>query len=141
MLKTIITAAENFCIHQIKEEHKLSDDITQMRTLIAYIDIETLDSEKHRVYLGAQHGFVQKVSMLLLEEDESDEDTLTDMILELSNMIVGSAKVIAEEENENPFIIGTPNFEKNDLFDVEYDQAKVVIVDNNKMIIAIKELG
>jgi len=140
MLKTIITAAENFCIHQIREKHTLSDNINQTRTLIAYIDVETLDSKKHRVYLGAAQGFVQRVSMLFLEEDESDEETLMDMTLELSNLIIGSAKVIAEEENENPFTIGTPSFEKNDIFDIEYDQAKVVMIENDEMIIAIKEL-
>ncbi len=140
MLEPIIVAAENFCIHQLRVKHKLSDELTQTRTLIAYIDIETSDSIKHRVYLAAQENFIQRVSMLYLEEDESDKETLTDMILELANLVIGSAKVLAEEEDKNPFTISTPNFEKLDIFDYEYDQSKVISVENDEMILAIKEL-
>jgi len=141
ILNTITTAAENFCIHQIREKHSVSDNLTKSRTLIAYIDIETLDSVKHRVYLGAQMAFAQRVSKLFLEEDESDEETLTDMMLETANLIVGSAKVLAEEEDTNPFTISTPFFEKNDVFDFEYDKAKTISVGDDEMILAIKELS
>lgn len=140
MLKTIITAAENFCIHQIRVNHEVSDNVIKTRTLIAYIDIETLESKKHRVYLGADQGFAQRISKLYLDEDESDDETLTDMMIETANLIVGSAKVIAEEQNENSFVITTPHFDKIDLFDLEYDNAKVIIIEEDKMIIAIKEL-
>ena len=141
MLKTIIEASENFCIHQIRVPHIIHDDISQMRTLIAYIDIERQeDGKKHRVYLGAVPSFAQRVSTLFLEEDESDEETLIDMMLETANLIVGSAKVIAEESNNNLFIIKTPHFEKINQFDFDYDQAKVIKVEGDEMIIAIKEL-
>lgn len=142
MLNTIIEASENFCIHQIRVPHVIIDTITKERTLIAYIDIETqLDNKNHRVYLGAVPAFVQRISTLFLEEDESDEDTLIDMMLETANLIVGSAKVIAEELGENPFTIKTPHFEKIDNFDMQYDLAKVVKIENDEMIIAIKELS
>ncbi|MCF6310719.1 MAG: chemotaxis protein CheX [Sulfurimonas sp.] len=141
MLKTIIEASQNFCIHQIRVPHEIHDDISQIRTLIAYIDIETIDGKVHRVYIGATPSFAQRISTLYLEEDDSDEETLKDIILETTNLIVGSAKVIAEESNENPFVIRTPYFEKIDLFDFDYDQAKVIKVENDEMIIAIKELS
>jgi len=141
MLKTIIEASENFCIHQIRVPHEIHDNVSKMRTLIAYIDIETLDKINHRVYLGASPSFAQRISTLYLEEDESDEETLIDMMLETTNQIVGSAKVIAEEENINPFVISTPHFEKIDLFDFDYDQVKVIKVEGDEMIIAIKELS
>jgi len=140
MLNIIIEASQNFCLHQIRLPHELHDNVTQMRTLIAYIDIETLDSKKYRVYIGASLSFAQRISTLLLEEDESDEETLVDMILETANLIVGSAKVIAEERDTNPFVIGTPHFEKIDNFDFQYDKAKVLKVEDDEMIIAIKEL-
>jgi len=140
MLNIIVEASQNFCLHQIRVPHEVHDNVTQMRTLIAYIDIETLDGKKYRVYIGASLSFAQRISTLLLEEDESDEDTLVDMILETANMIVGSAKVIAEERDTNPFIISTPHFEKIDYFDFQYDQAKVLKVEDDEMIIAIKEL-
>ncbi|MEA3330510.1 MAG: chemotaxis protein CheX [Campylobacterota bacterium] len=141
MLKTIIEASENFCIHQIREPYQVSDDIAKSRTLIAYIDIDTHNAQKFRVYIASDSKFMQRVSKLFLEEDDSDEETLIDMTLETANLIVGSAKVIAEEENINLYNIGTPHFLKIDSFDFEYDQAKVIKVEDDEMIIAIKELS
>ncbi len=140
MLKTIIQASENFCIHQIRIPHTVSDGINKKRTLIAYIDIDDANDRKYRVYLASEVSFMQRISKLFLEEDESDEETLIDMTLETTNLIVGSSKVIAEEADENPYTIGTPHFEKIDNFDFEYDEAKVIKVENDEMIIAIKEL-
>ena len=140
MLKTIIQASENFCIHQIRAPHVLSDAITKTRTLIAYIDIDTQSGQKHRVYIASDSKFMQRVSKLFLEEDESDEETLIDMTLETANLIIGSAKVIAEEANENTYTIGTPHFEKFDIFDFEYDQAKLLQIEDDTLIVAIKEL-
>jgi len=140
MLNTIIQATENFCVHQIRVPHTISDEIPKDRTLIAYIDIEMQEEAKsHRVYLGACPNFAQRISTLFLEEDESDEETLRDMMLETANLIVGSAKVISEEST-NPFIIKTPHFEKIDTFDFDFDEAKLVKVEDDKMIIAIKEI-
>ena len=140
MLNTIITASENFCIHQIREPYEVHDNIIKTRTLIAYIDIETLNSTTHRVYLAVMPSFAQRVSTLLLEEDNSDENTLIDMTLETTNLIVGSAKVLSEELGDNPFTIKIPHFEKIDVFDFNYDEAKVIKVMDDEMIIAIKEL-
>jgi hypothetical protein len=140
MLNIIIEASQNFCIHQIRAPHEIVDNITKMRTVIAYIDIETLNGKKHRVYVGATPSFAQRISTLLLEEDESDEDTLIDMILETTNLIVGSAKVLAENIDDYAYTMSTPHFEKIDSFDFVYDQAKVLRVENDEMIIAIKEL-
>lgn len=140
MLTTIIEASENFCTHQIQTPHTLSDDIIQTRTLIAYIDIDTLSGEKHRVYIASDANFMQRISKLFLEEDESDEETLMDMALETTNLIVGSAKVIAEETNNESYTIGTPYFEKFDIFDCQYDQAKLLQVENDILIVAIKKI-
>jgi len=141
MLKTIVEASENFCIHQIRQPHELNNKISNKRTLIAYIDIDASDGKKHRVYVASDSNFMQRVSKLFLEEDDSDEETLIDMALETTNLIVGSAKVIAEEQDENPYTINTPHFEKIDIFDFEYDQAKVIKVENDELIVAIKELN
>ena len=140
MLKTIIRASENFCIHQIRLPYKIKKSVSKKRTLIAYIDIDTNDKRRHRVYIASERGLVQMVSQLFLEEDESDEETLIDMLLETTNLIVGSAKVIAEEENENTYTISTPHFEKIDVFNFAYDDARTIKVKNDEMIIAIKEL-
>jgi len=138
MLSTIITATEHFCTHQIQSEYTINDGISKTRTLIAYIDIDTNRGQRHRVYIACDKNFIQTVATLFLDEEESDEETLMDMTLETANLIVGSAKVLAEN-NEITYTINTPCFEKTGLFDFEYDQAKVVSVGDSELIIAIKE--
>ncbi|WP_373071116.1 chemotaxis protein CheX [Sulfurimonas sp.] len=139
MFNNIIKAAENFCIHQIRSEYTTNEELNKDRTLIAYIDIDANSGEKHRVYIIAEKAFVQKVSYIFLEEEESDDETLHDMLLETTNLIVGSAKVLAEESDES-YNINTPFFEKDGNFDFEYDSLKSFIIDDSKLSIAIKEL-
>jgi len=141
MLKTIQTASENFCIHQIRVKHQIDNSISKKKTLIAYIDINTQNSKIYRVYIASDESFMQRISYLFLEEEKSDEETLIDMTLETANLIIGSAKVIAEEENKNPYTIGTPHFEKFGEFDFEVDQAKTIKIENDEFTIAIKELN
>lgn len=141
MLSTIQKAAENFCIHQIRVAHKTNDGTSKKRTLIAYIDIDTQDNKKFRVYIASDEAFMQRVSLLFLEEEKSDEETLIDMTLETANLIIGSAKVLAEEENINPYTISTPHFEKISEFDLEVDDVKTIVVENDELTIAIKELN
>ena len=140
MLTTILQASENFCIHQIREEFSVIDGLTKKRTLIAFIDITRTDDAKYRVYIASDEAFMQRVSFLFLEEDESDEETLIDMTLETANLIIGSAKVIAEETNVNPYTISTPHFEKIATFDFDIDDAKTLKVGEDEITIAIKEL-
>ena len=141
MLKTVEIAAENFCIHQIRENHTVTEGVSKKKTFIAYIDIETFDSKKHRVYIASDTNFMQKISKLFLEEDESDEETLIDMTLETANLIIGSAKVIAEELNKNPYTISTPHFVKIDTFDLEFDEIKSIQLTKEETItVAIKEI-
>lgn len=140
MLQTIEEASKNFCIHQIRQPHHIEDGLTQKRTFIAYIDIQTQENKTYRAYIASEQGFMQRVSMIFLQEEESDEETLIDMTLETANLIVGSAKVIAQDSNKDSYTIGTPKFEKFDFFDFEYDEAKTFKVENDKISIAIKEL-
>ena len=140
MLTTIKKAIENFCIHQIRESHSVSEGFSKKRTLIAYIDIEAKDTTKHRVYIASDEAFMQRVSYLFLEEEKSDEKTLIDMTLETANLIIGSAKVIAEELAQNPYTIGTPHFIKIGFFDLEHDNAHTIKINKDEITIAIKEL-
>jgi len=140
MLKTISEALEKFCEHQIRSPHSMHEGIFKEKTIITYIDIETLKGEVYRVYIASEINFMQKISTLFLEEDKSDEETLIDVALETTNLIVGSAKVISEETNNNPYTISTPHFSKIAIFNFEYDQAKHASIENDKMAIAIKEL-
>jgi len=140
MLNTLQEAAENFCSHQIGTTCKTRETPADKKVFIAYIDIQTNSGSKNRVYIASDTDFIQRVSKLFLEEEESDEETLKDMTLETANLIVGSAKVIAEQL-ELPYTIGTPHFEKFDQFNFDYDEIKVICIDNDELIIAVKELN
>ena len=139
MLNSLKEAAENFCTHQIGASCEIKDAPTDKRTLIAYIDVESQNGSKYRVYIASDNDFMQRVSKLFLEEDKSDEETLKEMTLETANLLVGSAKVIAEKTGV-PYTIGTPHFEKIGMFDFDYDELEVVHIDNAELIIAMKEL-
>ncbi len=140
MLSTIIEATQNFCIHQIRLPHLIHDEIQKKRTIIAHIDIDREDQTHYRVYLSADKPFIQRVSKLFLDEDKSDDETLIDMTLELTNIIVGSAKVLAEN-SDNAYTIQTPHFEKVGEFNYKYDEIKVIQVEDDKLTLAIKELN
>lgn len=140
MLKTISEALENFCIHQIRIEHTISNEIPDNKMIISYIDINTQSGISYRVYVASDKDFMQRISTIFLEEKISDEQTLIDMALETTNLIVGSAKVIAEESDINPYTIETPNFIKQDRFDLNFDDSILLKIENDKIFIAIKEL-
>ncbi|NPA59820.1 MAG: chemotaxis protein CheX [Epsilonproteobacteria bacterium] len=141
MFKTIVKASQNFCIHQIRLPYTTKEEVLEEKMFITYIDIESMDKKTFRVYVATQQNFTQRVSKIFLEEDESDEETLIDMALETANLIVGSAKVIAQEEGKNPYNIATPHFQGISSFDVTYDEIIVFEIENDHMIIAIKELS
>jgi hypothetical protein len=142
MFQTIIQATENFCTHQIREDFKDIDSFNEDKSLITYIDISTSSETKHRIYIVSDLKFAQKVSKLFLEEDESDEETLIDMGLETTNLIVGSAKVIAAEGNSESYTISTPHFTNIEKFSFDYDEQKVFLVgDDSKILVAIKALN
>jgi hypothetical protein len=83
---------------------------------------------------------MQRVSKLFLEEDESDEETLKDMMLETANLIIGSAKVIAQEKSDTPYTIGTPKFEKIGAFNFDVDDSKTIKIGDDELTLAIKEI-
>ncbi|MDP1785601.1 MAG: chemotaxis protein CheX [Sulfuricurvum sp.] len=140
MLPTILQAAENFFNHQIRLPYTTEMIVPKKRTLIAYLDIETRSGDLHRVYLGCDNVLIQHITEIFLGEEDSDEETLIDMLLETTNMIVGSAKVLAEESDHNPFTISTPHFFKHDQFTMPTDGVHTIHVANGEIGIALKAL-
>jgi len=140
MLSFILQAAENFCIHQIQLPHRREQDLPKKRTLIAYLDIEESNGVKHRAYIGCDDVLLQCITEIFLGEEISDEETLRDMLLETTNMIVGSAKVLCEESSTNPFTISTPHFHSNDHFTLDTQGYHTFHVAEGEMLIALKAL-
>lgn len=140
MLSFIIQAAENFCIHQIQSPHVIVPLLPQKRTLIAYLDIKESNGVQHRAYIGCDDILLQYITEIFLGEETSDQETLRDMLLETTNMIVGSAKVLCEESSSNPFTISTPHFHANDHFTIDTEEHQTFHVANGEMLIALKAL-
>lgn len=140
MINIITESAIKFCKHQMGIECETSSNQQHSNeSLIAYIDVTHDNSKKiDRIYIACEKPFVQKITEAMLYEQESDDETLIDMILETTNLIVGSAKVFAQECKDIYFTISTPHYEKKDIFDYDYDQIQVLNSQGADMIIAIK---
>jgi len=139
MLNSVQTAAENFCIHQMGIECKSVNAVIDEKMYVAYIDVSVKDEVNYRIYLAASSSFIQSVTTLFLEEEDSDDETLKDMMLETANLVIGSAKVLAEG-SEQPYEIATPNFEGITAFTFAYDEIATLSNDKNSLTIAVKEL-
>jgi len=109
MFDWILEAAKNFCLHQLGCEATIdTTPLDTKETFIASIEIITDAQEKALVYFVMEKSFVQHVTYIFLEEEESDNLTLEDMALECVNLIVGNAKVLSAQNDEH-FNIATPN--------------------------------
>ncbi|MGP1579762.1 MAG: chemotaxis protein CheX [Wolinella sp.] len=74
--------------------------------------IEIISQGEHiPVYLIIRPLLLQALAERLLGEMQPDERTMIDIASELSNLVVGVAKVIGSEENKK-FSISTPKFLK-----------------------------
>lgn len=140
MLPIIVHAAENFCQHQLRLPSQRAQSPLQKRTLIAYIDVETNESEQYRVYIGCDAELLQTITKTFLDEDESDEETLINMLLETTNMIVGSSKVLAQESYDTSLTIATPFFLSENLENESIHEKHCIAIENNTMLIALKRL-
>jgi hypothetical protein len=140
MIAILTKAAENFCVHQIRMPHTVSEAPLQTRTVVAYIDVNKDDGGTSRVYTVYETTFMQMVAEIFLFEEESDYETLQDMALETANMIIGSAKVLAAETGSKGFSISTPHLEDADSFINDCDTTVTIALETTSMQIAIKDL-
>jgi hypothetical protein len=141
MLPIIVEAATNFCLHQIRLPYDFVTESSKKRTLLAYIDIETANGDTHRAYIGCDVMLIQTIAEIFLGEDESDEQTLIDMLLETTNMIVGSAKVLAGELYETTMTIATPFvLSHEEIASLQLDEVQCIGIDGGEMTIALQRL-
>ncbi len=139
MISLIIEAAENFLHNQIELKTEKSDTLSQVRTVIASIDVKMDDGETKSVYLGFNEALIKEIVSIYLMEDDADDQTMTDMALESTNMIVGSAKVLAEEAQKEHFMITTPKFKAIEEFsNCECSEFSVLKTAKEDLVIGIK---
>lgn len=141
MLPIIVEAATNFCLHQIRLPYDFVTESSKKRTLLAYIDIETANGDTHRAYIGCDVMLIQTIAEIFLGEDESDEQTLIDMLLETTNMIVGSAKVLAGELYETTMTIATPFvLSYEEIASLQLNEVQCIGINGGEMTIALQRL-
>lgn len=137
MLPIIIEAALNFCRHQLQLPFESLLENIKKRTQIAYIDIEHKNSERYRVFIGCDEQLIQAITEIFLGEEESDTLTLSNMLLETTNMIVGSAKVLAQESYDQTLNITTPFLLEEDAV---IDEEHYINIHNGTMFIGLQRL-
>lgn len=139
MISIIIEAAENFLQNQIDLKTKKTDTLSKLRTVIASIDIKMDDEKVKTVYLGFNEALIKEIVSVYLMEDDADDSTMQDMALESVNMIVGSAKVLAENAEKEHFMITTPTFVAIEEFEVcNCSELSVIETAKEALIIGIK---
>ena len=142
MISIIIEAAENFLLNQIELTSKKSNSLSsqsQMRTLIASMDVEMDNGDTKTVYLGFNETLVKEIISVYLMQKNPDAETMQDMVLESTNMIVGSAKVLAEEADTDNFSITTPKFKDIEEFiDCNCNETSVLSTPKDSLVIGIK---
>ena len=139
MLSLIVEAAENFLHNQIELKTEKSDTLSKMRTVIASIDVKMDDGETRSVYLGFNEALIKEIVSVYLMEDDADDQTMQDMALESANMIVGSAKVLAEEAQKEHFMITTPKFKAIEEFtNCECNELSILKTAKDDLVIGIK---
>jgi len=139
MISIIIEAAENFLHNQIDLKTKKSDSLTQLRTVIASIDVKMDDGDIKTIYLGFNEALIKEIVSIYLMEDDADDETMKDMALESTNMIVGSAKVLAEEAEKEHFMITTPEFKAIEEFATcDCSEYSIIQTEKDSLVIGIQ---
>ena len=109
MIKAIDQATTDFCTGIIGLEVHTAKSIGKdlYGAAIAMYENEV----ESQWYLLFKKHTLNEFSKALLFEDNLNEDDLDDLIKEIANMIIGSAKVILETKNkQNIYKISTPDF-------------------------------
>lgn len=109
MIEAIEQATNNFFNEIIGIEINPSKSIGKNLYGVAMSMYE--NGEETLWYLLFQKHTLNEFSKALLFEDSLNEDELDDLVKEVANMIIGSAKVILETANiQNSYNISTPDF-------------------------------
>lgn len=109
MINAIEQATTDFCTEIIGLKAHTAKSIGK-EFYGAAIALYENDVESQWYLLFKKHT-LNEFSKALLFEDNLNEEDLDDLVKEIANMIIGSAKVILESNNkENNYRISTPDF-------------------------------
>lgn len=94
---------------------------------------------EHTWYLFFEKEVLGDIAYNLLFEENLDEDTLDDLLKEIANQIIGSAKVLLEEKYPgNSYHLNVPEFMGNVCapFPIELKDTHQYLIKNSSFIIA-----
>ncbi|MDR0747340.1 MAG: chemotaxis protein CheX [Helicobacteraceae bacterium] len=106
----LIAATRFFTLETLGIESELSKNDWEAAFWSASIPI----GGNMRAYLYIPKPTLERMALLFLNEESPQDDVLRDLVMEVANLIVGKAKVIAQK-NDLFFNISTPNFEGSDI--------------------------
>ncbi|WP_263831901.1 chemotaxis protein CheX [Sulfurospirillum oryzae] len=112
MKNAVIEATENFCSTILCELPQLVENFGKefYGSAISLIENEC----EHTWYLLFEKSALNEIAKNLLFEDNLCEDDLDDLLKEISNQIIGSAKVILEAKNPHiDYHLNVPEFMGN----------------------------
>jgi len=137
MIHYITKAIHEYSKHQLSLSSEVSkcpqNFADESATILTYIYIMNDKNKKFKVSISYQKKLLQEIVSIFLMEDDADDATLQEMALETTNMLVGSAKIIAVED-ENPFNIETPFLDT----EFDYTSADAVKIDAYFLCITIE---
>ncbi len=105
--ESLIEATQFFSKEVLDTEVSLFDYAPTHSAYAAAIPVKGDVNADVTVYINRKS--LNKMALLFLFEENPDEAALVDLIREITNLIVGKAKVIAQEKGV-AFDIGTPEF-------------------------------
>lgn len=136
MKQAIIKATENFCSTILCES--LQNGKAKGKNFYGAA-ISLYENEKEHIwYLFFKRNTLNEIAKSLLFEDNLCEDDLDDLLKEISNQIVGSAKVILEEQNPHyKYQLSIPEFMGNVSapFPITFTESMLYKVKNRTFVI------
>ncbi len=135
MIDVLSKATHNFIEHQLREASTEEQQCDAQKMYQADIDL-ICSGETKKAHFYYTNDFIQAVSMAMLFEEASDDETIIDLVNETTNLIAGSAKILASDIPDRSFDIGIPKFQGKDQ-SLNTDGTYRAFYINNKMMLTI----
>ena len=141
MIKAIDKATKSFCRDIIGLEVQVGKSMGKnfygAAIALNQGDIET------QWYLLFKKDTLNQFAKVLLSENHLNEDDLDDLVKEVANMIIGSAKVILEKDSNINLKLSTPDFLGHvpDAKLLELEEFLLYKIKNRTFVIGKKTLG
>jgi len=136
MKQAVMEAAKQFCLTILSASIE-EGDAKGKSFYGAAVSLYENDAE-HTWYLFFKRDTLNTIAQNLLFEDNLCEDDLDDLLKEVSNQIIGSAKVLLEQQNpHHTYQISVPEFMGNvtEPFPVQLEETLCLQVNDKTFVI------